>query len=192
MKKRVQLSIFLSILSLVLPLCFAGCSCHGDAAIDPNLEPAIREQLGKPRGVLTGEDWARLETVKALGSSIKSINGLQAAVNLRELNLRRNEISDLSPLSGLTRLEVLILADNKIEDISGLNGTVLSGLQHLDLSINKISDLTVLDWDKMALLTRLDIRYNYINLQDQAVTDLLRSLTERGVEVLAEPMYLEG
>jgi len=113
----------------------------GEKAIDPNLQEALLEQLGKRRGSLADKDWAQLERVKILGRSVKDLNGFQRAVNLRELNLRRNEISDLSPLSGLTRLELLIVADNGIKDISGLRGPVLRGLEHLDLSINRIDDL---------------------------------------------------
>lgn len=187
----------LIVLLTALLLCFPGCSVEkrggsnrGETGLDRNLESALLEQLGKSGGSITGDDWVRLETVKILGRSIKDLKGLQQAVNLRELNLRRNEISDPSPLGDLSRLEVLILADNEIEDISSLNGAVLGGLKHLDLSINRISDLTVLDWDRLESLTHLDIRYNYIRLQDDsAVAELLRGLCERGVEVLSEPMY---
>lgn len=194
-KKGTRLFTCHIILLTVFLLCFSGCSLdkkgrdNGDTDVDLSLETALREQLGKIDGVLTGEDWARLEVVKILGRSIIDLNALQSAENLRELNLRRNEISDLTPLSDLSHLEVLILADNKIEDISSLNGAVLAGLKHLDLSINRIDDLTVLDWDQLKALTHLDIRYNYIRLQDRAVEELLRDLAARGVEVLSEPMY---
>ncbi len=115
-------------------------------------------------------------------------NQLQA-VNLRELNLRRNEISDLAPLHALEKLEKLNLADNKISDLSALNGAVLSSLRHLDLSINEIDDLSALHWDRLENLSHLDIRFNYIRLQDEETADLLRNLEARGVEILAEPMY---
>ena len=161
----------------------------GEKAIDPNLQEALLEQLGKRRGSLADKDWAQLERVKILGRSVKDLNGFQRAVNLRELNLRRNEISDLSPLSGLTRLELLIVADNGIKDISGLRGPVLRGLEHLDLSINQIDDLAALDWEKFEALTHLDIRYNYIDLRDPKIKKLIGALQERGVEVLSEPMY---
>lgn len=157
--------------------------------IDPNLQQALREQLGKKHGPFTDEDWARLKVVKILGCSIRDLAGLQRAINLRELNLRCNEIGDLAPLSELTRLEQLIVADNEIKDISRLNGPVLDGLKHLDLSINRIYDLAALDWDKLGALTHLDIRYNYIDLQDSKVKKLIGDLRERGVEVLCEPMY---
>ncbi len=186
--------LFISLLALLLFTC-AGCSVakrntNGAGTVtDSNLEKALREQLGKSGGALAAEDWAGLETVKILGCSIGDLQGLQNAVNLRELNLRRNKIADLTPLSGLSRLETLILADNEIEDISGLNGAVLSGLKQFDLSINRISELAVLDWDRLKSLTHLDIRYNYIDLQDQAVREVIADLEARGAEVLFEPMY---
>jgi len=161
----------------------------GEEAIDLNLQEALLEHLGKRHGSLADKDWARLETVKILGRSIKELEGFQQADNLRELNLRCNKIGDLSPLSGLTRLELLVAADNEIKDISGLNGPVLEGLKHLDLSINRINDLAALDWKKLEALTHLDIRYNYIDLQDSKVKKLIGDLRERGVEVLCEPMY---
>lgn len=145
--------------------------------------------LAKSEGPLTVEDWALLEQVKLLGRSIARLDGIEQAVNLRELNLRRNEISDLAPLPALENLERLNLADNKISDLSALNGAVLSPLRHFDLSINEIDDLSALDWDRLENLSHLDICFNYIRLQDEETADLFRNLAARGVESLAEPMY---
>ncbi|HHW73819.1 MAG TPA: leucine-rich repeat domain-containing protein, partial [Firmicutes bacterium] len=187
----VILAVIVVLLLAALIYYFAGYSRNkGEGVVvDFNLLTALQDRLGKTDGTLTDEDWARLETVKILGRSIKELEGFQQADNLRELNLRCNKIGDLSPLSGLTRLELLVAADNEIKDISRLNGPVLEGLKHLDLSINRIDDLAVLDWKKLEALTHLDIRYNYIDLQDSKVKKLIGDLRERGVEVLCEPMY---
>ncbi len=194
MKNGVLLRAFSVVLFLSM-LGFAGCSLEKKSEenstmdLDPNLEAALRESLDRDEGPLISEDWALLEQARFLGRSIENLEGFQQAANLRELNLRRNEISDLAPLSALPHLETLILADNKIADISRLNGDVLSSLRHLDLSINEIKELAALDWDRLENLVHLDIRYNYISLQDEDVAGLLRALADRGVEVLAEPMY---
>lgn len=187
--------VCLALLAVIFFL-FTGCPCgdRGEDAdespsIDPALETALLEKLDKSGGALTEEDWSGLERVRFLGRSIEDLNGFQQAANLQELNLRRNGITDLTPLGDLPHLEVLILADNRIKDISGLNGPVLSKLKHLDLSINEIEDLTLLDWDRLESLVHLDLRYNYINLNEQVVADLLKELRERHVEVLADPMY---
>ena len=190
-KYHIVLAIMV-VLSAALLLYFSGCpfgKMRGGAAIDSNLEAALREHLGKRWGALSVEDWAGLKKVEFPGRSIERLAGFEHAVNLRELNLRNNEIEDPAPLGELPRLKYLNLADNKIKDISGLNGAVLNGLAHLDVSINRIDDLSALDWDELKALTHLDIRYNYIDLQDRAVAELLSDLRSRGVNVLSEPMY---
>ena len=97
--------------------------------------------------------------------------------NLTELSLWNNQISDLSPLSGLTNLTKLELgANNLIKDLSPLSGLV--NLVELRLSSNQISDLTPL-----SELTSL----SSLSLGDNQITDLtplanLLSLTELGLE----------
>ncbi|MEO1375449.1 MAG: leucine-rich repeat domain-containing protein [Cyanobacteria bacterium J06635_10] len=58
------------------------------------------------------------------------------------LTLSGNQISDLSPLKGLTNLMTLILKDNQIRDLSPLKG--LTNLISLNLWDNQISDLSPL------------------------------------------------
>ena len=58
------------------------------------------------------------------------------------LNLGGVQISDLSPLSGLTNLEYLLLGRNRISDLSPLTG--LTNLKYLHLENNQISDLSPL------------------------------------------------
>ncbi len=53
-----------------------------------------------------------------------------------------NNISDISPLAGLTQLGVLGLWNNNISDISALAGLI--NLLFLDLSSNNISDISPL------------------------------------------------
>ena len=70
--------------------------------------------------------------------------------NLQQLWLGDNQISDVSPLAGLTNLQELLLDDNQISDVSPLAG--LRNLQQLWLSGNPISDTSPL-----ANLTNLSI-----------------------------------
>jgi hypothetical protein len=67
-----------------------------------------------------------------------------------------NQISDLSPLSGLTKLKTLYLFYNKISKISALSGLV--NLSTLYISNNQISDLSPLSG-----LTKLKTLYLYSN-----------------------------
>ena len=75
---------------------------------DPNLAAAIREELlltsNEPVTTYSILDLVKLEAPNA---GIKSLTGLEHAVNLIEVDLGNVVISDLSPLSDLTNLEVL-------------------------------------------------------------------------------------
>ena len=62
---------------------------------------------------------------------------------LKELYLRGNQISDLSPLAGLTELPRLELSYNNILDVSPLAG--LTNLKWLHVGNNNISDFSPLD-----------------------------------------------
>lgn len=54
--------------------------------------------------------------------TIRSLEGLQYATNLKSLDLSGNQIQDLSPLKDLTNLTYLDLSDNQITDIGPLDG----------------------------------------------------------------------
>ena len=97
---------------------------------------------------LTDEDiviLAELTNLKELNlrdNQISDLRPLSELTNLRRLFLCGNQIRDLSPLSGLTYLEFLSLGDNQISDVSPL--VDLTNLEHLNLKNNQISDLTPL------------------------------------------------
>jgi Leucine-rich repeat (LRR) protein len=87
---------------------------------DPNLEDAIRTELGKAAGELTNVDMRRLRYLDASLAGIRDLRGLEAATNLEQLLLYDNAISDLSPLENLANLNELDLAGNQIADLSPL------------------------------------------------------------------------
>lgn len=157
---------------------------HGIYAyiFDSNLRAAIKKELGKDNlSTLTPEDMQQLKFLYLQDVGIRSLSGLEAAINLVELNIDRNPISsigplanltnlrffsaagadifDLTPLTNLTQLETLDLWGNEISDISQLTG--LTQLKRLRLGNNKISDASPL-----ANLTQLkwgDLRNNDIS-----------------------------
>jgi len=110
------------------------------------------------------------------GLSDSDIVPLKHMKNLEVLKLSRNQISDLTPLSGLTSLTVLFLYDNKrISDLTPLSK--LTNLTNLSLYDNRISDLSPLS--NLTNLARL-------NLNDNKISDLsslknLVNLTELGL-----------
>jgi hypothetical protein len=73
---------------------------------DPNLEAAVREALNIPTGPITSDDMAKLTSLDAHERNIQDLSGLEYAVNLQWLDLDGNQITDISPLSGLTNLQV--------------------------------------------------------------------------------------
>ena len=130
----------------------SGGSTTNVAIPDANLRAVIEDSFGKASGApISRAEMATFTVLEAPNSNISDLTGLEFATNLTRLDLgaervdRRevsstregfvrersnlansNEISNLSPLSGLTKLEYLNLGNNLISDVS-----VLSGLTHL-------------------------------------------------------------
>ena len=150
--------------------------------LDSNLRAAIKKELGKENlSILTSENMQQLKFLNLTGMGIRSLSGIEGAINLAELHINGNPISDISPLAdltnlrflfgsgmgisdltplaNLTKLETLRLSDNEISDISPLGG--LTQLKNLHVGHNKISDVSPL-----ANLTQLkwgDLRNNDIS-----------------------------
>ena len=123
---------------------------------DPNLHAAISEALsGAP---ITQASMRRLTTLDARDRQIVRLTGLEYATNLKELSLVYNNISDLTPLTGL-RLTELWLWDNLVTDLSPLFN--MTTLTHLDLGYNRISDISPLE--KLTRLKWLELSGNQIS-----------------------------
>ena len=134
---------------------------------DTNLRAAIAEALGKsPNAPITVEEMERLTRIEARNNGIQDLTGIQFATNLDVLNLGRwgdhgNQVSDLSPIAGLTKLRLLYLNNNSISDLSPIAGLI--NLRLLELRNNPISDFSVL-----RVLTNLA----KLTLQGTLITDL--------------------
>ena len=155
---------------------------------DPTLRSVIESALGKVTGAdITRAEMASLEVLQAsrcrflslskiggwgskrwicqaaddtFSGSIHNLTGLEFAINLIELHLGRNKVSDVSPLSNLTKLTYLDLGLNwQISDISPLKN--LTNLTFLNLRINRISDISPLE--NLKNLIELDLRENKIS-----------------------------
>ena len=116
---------------------------------DALLRERINKQLGSGRAadaVITSAEMLSLTRLNARGSRgswITDLRGLSYAVNLTRLDLADNNVTDVSPLSGLTKLEHLYFAGNhNLSDITALSG--LSELYYLDIWRSRVSDLSVL------------------------------------------------
>ena len=148
---------------------------------DPNLAAAIREELVlTPNEPLTTHSILGLVKLAPHNRGIKSLTGLEHAVNLKELNLsgeyisgegwvNSNAISDWSPLAALTQLTELYLGYTAVSDVSPLAN--LTQLTELHLTGTAVSDISPL-----AALTQLRLLY----LGSTAVSDVspLAALTQ--------------
>ena len=108
---------------------------------DPNLDAVIREVIGKASGPIYLNEVSNLENLEGLskGRGIKNLTGIEYLTGLKELSLRENEITDVSPLAKLVNLSNLNLFNNLIDDITPLSE--LTGLDRLYLSNNNISNV---------------------------------------------------
>ena len=141
---------------------------------DARLEVAIREAIGKLEGPLYKSDLEAVTTIGAsaaapteIGVFLSELTGLEYCINLLELYLGNNNVSDISPLAGLANLETLVLNNegeltlvgNNVSDFSPLAG--LTGLKVLELANNHIRDVSSLAG--LTNLQELDLRENNIS-----------------------------
>jgi len=134
-----------STLLVVLTAVMCGCPLGGELVLFPdvNLENAVREELGKPFGLLTSFDLVELERLDARGlveeEKIRDLTGLEYCVFLRWLDLDTNLVSDLTPLEGLSNLEYINLDSNYVTDLQPLSGLLY--LRGLSLFDNQVADI---------------------------------------------------
>ncbi|WP_250674017.1 leucine-rich repeat domain-containing protein [Paraclostridium ghonii] len=87
---------------------------------DENLIKALKEEIKEVNPdyneeYISKEDMELLIDIDLSNRGIKSLEGLENGVNLKDINLKGNKISDISPLNGLNKLENLDVSDQKIE-----------------------------------------------------------------------------
>ncbi len=155
--------------------CDAGAHKKGEGITIPDvhLRAVIEDSLNKARGeAITAAEMATLTRLEAPNSRVRDLTGIEYATELTVLNLgavfingthiNSNDITDLSPLSGLIKLTELYLHRNMIYDIAPLSN--LTALETLDVSANfHISDLSPLSG-----MTRLRM----LNLYTNEISDL--------------------
>ena len=170
-----HLLIILSVCLASYGECDSGAHKKGEGLTIPDiyLRAVIEDSLNKARGeAITAAEMATLTRLEAPNSRVRDLTGIEYATELTVLNLgavfingthiNSNEITDLSPLSGLVKLTELYLHRNLIRDLSPLSN--LTALETLDVSANfHISDLSPLSG-----MTRLRM----LNLYTNEISDL--------------------
>ena len=82
---------------------------------DANLRAVIERALDKPAGAtITNTEMATLTDLGGDRANIRELIGLEFATNLISLHLRSNQLSDLSPLAGLTKLKLLDISETVV------------------------------------------------------------------------------
>jgi len=92
-------------------------------------------------------------------NDIKKIEGLEALTHLEKLDLWGNEITEIEGLDNLRNLKELNLSFNNIHEIKGLNN--LKRLEHLELYSNRITEMKGLE--KLENLYFLNLGSNQIS-----------------------------
>ena len=155
----------LSYLLLLLLLCVASVAYSQDWMPDPILRKVVRAELNiaesKP---LTKADMHRLlvvnpERVKITGE-ISNLTGLEYAVRLHTLLLRKHRVWDLRPIANLTDLRYLGFGPGPISDITPL--TELVNLKTLGIERNQIVDVSPL----ANLINLKDLKLAFNQIED--------------------------
>ena len=111
-----------------------------DANLRAVVEEVLREEIGLPANIpLQKEHMALLVHIVSDNRGIRSLQGLEFAVNLEELDVYRNQIEDIRPLANLPKLNRLVIWHNQVSDLSPLAS--IATLTDLNISNNPISDL---------------------------------------------------
>ena len=135
---------------------------------DPVLKKRIQQQMYIQRLIdwsdqdITEEDALKVKELdldKSIDGSVISLDGIENFKNLTKLSLAFNQISDITPLAGLTNLTKLSLAFNQISDITPLAG--LTNLTSLSIESNGVSDVAPLQ--SLTNLTKLNLDKNHIS-----------------------------
>lgn len=114
---------------------------------DAALEAEVRRKAQKPEGALTLADLRKVRSVDLTraGGKIESLDPciFPLLTSLHHLYVGAGNVTDLSPIKGLTKLEGLRLSMNPVTDISALAG--MKQMDRLDLGRTQVRDLTPLE-----------------------------------------------
>ncbi|MFC2005383.1 leucine-rich repeat domain-containing protein [Chloroflexota bacterium] len=158
----LTLALVLSLVAMVAPPFPKPIAAAPDIVVtfpDGNLQTVIRDAIEKSTGDIYDTDLLALFILDGSGKGIADLTGLEYCVNLTNLHLTDNQISNILPLQDLTNLTQLLLVNNQISDVLPLQN--LTNLISLYLINNQISD--VLPLQDLTNLTYLYLNGNQIS-----------------------------
>ena len=111
-----------------------------------------------------------VEKTASLPHPLPYLKGIEKLVNLKELELRGNGLTDVKSLEDLTKLEILFLTSNKLTNVSYIGN--LKNLKVLALENNELTDVKGLE--KLTKLEWLYLENN--NLTKAQIAELQKAL----------------
>ncbi|MBC2676310.1 helix-hairpin-helix domain-containing protein [Listeria booriae] len=165
-----------------------------DVSLDSSLQKAINRTLKKPDDSSISK--ADLEKLTTLDSSvlttsdekIKSLDGLEFAVNLQTLDLQNQSISNVSPIQKLSKLHKLNLNSNLISDLTPLyknkdgSGDNLKNLTNIYIANNQIVTVSMGDLQRLSNTpgdSNINLDNNYIGSDPQAIDGFISLMHQR-------------
>lgn len=157
---------------------------------DPGLNKCIRSQFDVSSQLpITNKTLEGIQALNCQALQIKSLEGLQHAINLDSVNFFRNEITDLSPLSEAKKLTSVNLNSNYLTNLNALKD--MKGIETLRASDNLLTDISavknmpklyylMLDHNRLSDITqlpekgKLDSALEVLSLAHNKIGDLSR------------------
>ena len=111
------------------------------------------------------------------GDGIKSLAGIEHMVELTDINLAFNEVSDASALAELPNLTIVDLSHNKIDQLPVFRSA--HSLKRVDLNYNLLDSLAWLTSQHFQQLDSLSIAHNHVS--DLTEVSLIEGLKELNI-----------
>ncbi|MBC1935863.1 hypothetical protein HCA69_05750 [Listeria grandensis] len=163
---------------------------------DANLRTALKAALGiSITSPITEADMSRISYLDIREKQIRSLEGIQYAVNMSGLSVSSNPIIDVSALQNLPHLRSLELSHTQVADISILNNL---NLRHFVATHTAITDINVLsNWKTLDVvhladnqisdftpLTNLPV-LRFLNVDHTKLSDLTQLPTIASLRILS-------
>lgn len=145
MKKGISflMALLICLSAFIYPI---GINAAADTVVvigDSVLRNSILAELGlSSASQLTKDSISKLTQLDISGKSVRSLSGIENAVNLKSLKAANCSITDLADLGSLSKLQTLDVSDNPVSSATGLSSC--TALTSLDVSYTAIKSTAFL------------------------------------------------